>query len=76
MKKGSKSSIRERFGFAIKRRREELNMTQEEFAERAGIHRTYVSDVERGSRNICLMNIERVADALDLEIDELFRLAR
>jgi len=76
MKKRAKSSIRERFGFAVKSRREELGLTQEEFAERAGIHRTYISDVERGGRNIGLLNIERVADALDLSIAELLQRAK
>ena len=47
-------------------------MTQEEFAERAKIHRTYVSDIERGSRNVSLVNIEKLAAALSLSISELF----
>ena len=66
--------IRERFGDAVRARREELGLTQEELADRAGIHRTYLSDVERGSRNISLVNIERLAAALSLRPSELFRL--
>jgi transcriptional regulator with XRE-family HTH domain len=73
-RKRGKADIRERFGFALKTRREALGLTQEDFAARAGIHRTYLSDVERGSRNICLMNIERIAAALALPLSELFRL--
>jgi transcriptional regulator with XRE-family HTH domain len=73
-RKRSKSDVRERFGFALKARREELGLTQEDLAGRAGIHRTYLSDVERGARNICLLNIERVAAALSLPLSELFRL--
>src|SRR5207248_1630980 len=57
---------RERFGFAVKVRREELGLTQEELADRAGIHRTYLSDIERGFRNPSLLNIERLAAALAL----------
>lgn len=72
MKKGGDPDIRVRFGFAVKDRRESLGLTQEEFAERAGIHRTYLSDIERGSRNVSLINIERVASALSLKISELF----
>ena len=64
--------VRERFGFAVKARREELEMTQEELAHKAGIHRTYLSDVERGERNIALVNIEHLADALSLTLAELF----
>jgi len=74
MRKKGKPDIRERFGFAVKARREALGLTQEEFAEKVGIHRTYLSDVERGTRNICLMNIERVAAALTLPLAELFQL--
>jgi len=73
MKKRGKADIRERFGFAVKARREELSLTQEDLAEKAGIHRTYLSDVERGSRNVCLINIERLASALALPASELFR---
>ena len=73
-KKRNKPDIRERFGFAVKSRREELGLTQEDLAHRAGIHRTYLSDVERGSRNLSLINIERLAVALALLPSELFRL--
>jgi transcriptional regulator with XRE-family HTH domain len=72
MGKRSRADIRERFGFAVKDRRESLGLTQEEFAERAGIHRTYLSDIERGTRNVSLVNIERVALALSISISELF----
>ena len=73
MKKGSKPDIRIRFGFAVKDRREALGLTQEEFADKAGIHRTYISDIERGKRNVSLINIERVAKALSLKTSELFQ---
>jgi transcriptional regulator with XRE-family HTH domain len=72
MRKRAKPDVRERFGFSVKTRREDLGLTQEEFAERARIHRTYLSDVERGQRNISLLNIERVAAALNLTMSELF----
>jgi transcriptional regulator with XRE-family HTH domain len=74
MKKQKKGDIRERFGFAIKTRREALNLTQEDLADKAGVHRTYLSDIERGSRNVSLINIERLAAALAMSISELFRL--
>jgi transcriptional regulator with XRE-family HTH domain len=72
-KRRAKGDIRERFGFAVKMRREELGLTQEDLADRAGIHRTYLSDMERGSRNVSLINIERVAAALALLLSELFQ---
>jgi transcriptional regulator with XRE-family HTH domain len=65
--------IRERFGDAIRRRREELGLTQEDLAERAKIHRTYLSDVERGTRNLSLVNIERLALALSTKLSTLFQ---
>jgi transcriptional regulator with XRE-family HTH domain len=74
MKNRKKSDIRERFGFAVKVRREELGLTQEDLADRANIHRTYLSDVERGTRNLSLVNIEQMAEALSMSMSELFRL--
>ena len=71
-KKKNPPDIRERFGFAVKSRREELGLTQEDLADRAQIHRTYLSDIERGSRNLSLINIERLAKALKLSISQFF----
>jgi transcriptional regulator with XRE-family HTH domain len=73
-KRRSTADIRERFGFAVKIRREELQLTQEDLADKASIHRTYLSDIERGSRNVSLINIDRLASALSLAISELFSL--
>jgi transcriptional regulator with XRE-family HTH domain len=71
-KRKNSPDIRERFGFAVKSRREELALTQEDLAEQAHIHRTYVSDIERGSRNVALINIERLANALNVSLSQLF----
>jgi len=73
-KRRSSADIRERFGFAVKVRREELGLTQEDLAHKAGIHRTYLSDVERGTRNLSLINIELLASSLSMPISELFKL--
>jgi transcriptional regulator with XRE-family HTH domain len=72
-RKAAKPDIRERFGFAVRSQRETLGLTQEELAEKAGIHRTYLADIERGKRNLALINIERLAAALSLSLSELFR---
>jgi transcriptional regulator with XRE-family HTH domain len=64
--------IRERFGLAVRTRREELGLNQEALAEAAGFHRTYLSDVERGARNPSRVVIERFAAALKLSLAELF----
>ena len=73
-KKRLTPDIRERFGDAVRHRREVLGLTQEDLAEKAHIHRTYLSDIERGSRNVSLINIERVAAGLSLKISEVFQL--
>jgi CheY-like chemotaxis protein len=59
-------------GMAIKTERSVLGISQEELAERAGLHRTYVSDVERGARNPSIASIEKLAQALKLSISALF----
>jgi len=71
----NRRAIRERFGDAVRRRRRELGLSQEGLAERAHLHRTYLSDVERGNRNPSLESITRIAAALDLEPSALLRLA-
>lgn len=59
-------------GMAIKTERCVLGISQEELAERAGLHRTYVSDVERGARNPSIVSIEKLAQALQLSVSTLF----
>lgn len=71
-KRTAKADIRVRFGVALKSRREELGLTQEDLAERAHIHRTYLSDIERGARNVSLVNIEYLATAVELSLALLF----
>lgn len=60
------------FGTCVKAWRKKLGISQEELAERADLHRTYVSDVERGARNLSLESIIRVARALRIPVAELF----
>ncbi len=59
------------FGRAVRRRRLELEFTQETFAVKAGLDRTYVSGVERGLRNVSLRNIGVIATALEVSIPAL-----
>lgn len=66
------TNIKHCFGRAVTKRRHELGISQEEFADRAGLHRTYVSDIERGERNPSLVNIEKLAQALELSLSDLF----
>jgi len=60
------------FGVSVKVWRELRGLSQEKLAERAELHRTYVSDIERGARNVSLKNITRLAKALDVSIAALF----
>ena len=64
--------IRLRFGQAIRKRRRKLGVSQEEFADICGLDRTYVGGIERGERNIALVNIEKIAKAFKLSMSELF----
>ena len=58
---------------AIRRIREEQGINQEEAAERCGLHRTYYSGIERGLRNVSLVNIEKVSKGLRTSLPELFK---
>lgn len=59
-------------GRAVRQRRQELGISQEELGYRAGLHRTYIGDIERGSRNLTFLNFLRLARALEIEPPELF----
>ena len=62
-------------GLAIKAQRGSLGISQEELAYRAGLHRTYISDVERGARNPSIESIEKLASALEVSLSILFEQA-
>ncbi len=59
------------FGRAVRRLRVGREWSQERLAEEAGLHRTYIGDVERGLRNISLVNIDRLASALGVDMATL-----
>jgi transcriptional regulator with XRE-family HTH domain len=58
-------------GTVIAVHRVSMKLTQDEFADRAGLHRTYISDVERGTRNISLKTLQRLAKALNVNTFDL-----
>ena len=64
-------SILMSFGLSLKKIRLKKNLSQEELAYQSGLHRTYISSVERGERNISLINIVHIANALEASLDEL-----
>lgn len=65
--------IRFKFGRAVRQRRSRMRLSQEAFADLCGLDRTYVGGIERGERNVALVNIEKIAKAFRISISELFR---
>jgi len=64
--------IIQHFGHVIRELRRERHMSQEELANLSGLHRTYITDIERGSRNVSLKNISRLAAAFEVPLTEIF----
>lgn len=60
------------FGCNLRKYRTKMGLSQEAFAEKCGLHRTYISAIERCRRSIALENIQRIADALEIETYKLF----
>lgn len=63
--------ILKRFGAKVRHYRNLLGLSQEKFAEKANVHRTYIGTVERGETNITLVNVCKLANALEVEISKL-----
>lgn len=66
------SNIKENIGLRIKDLRSKTGISQEELALRAGLDRTYINSVENGRRNISIVNIEKIALALNSSIKTFF----
>ena len=66
-----KKQILVKFGNRIREERVKQNLSQEELASRAQVHRTYIGMIERAEKNITLENIEKIARALRININEL-----
>jgi two-component system, response regulator len=64
--------IQKRLGASVKNWRSRLKLPQDELARRSGFNRSYISDVERGSRNISIKGVEKLADALGISVATLF----
>ena len=64
--------ITQKFGNRIKEIRQELGISQEELSYRSELHRTYISSIELGKRNVSLVNIEKLAKSLGCEITDFF----
>ena len=66
-----KSELLIKFGESVRDTRKALGLTQEELADKADVHRTYIGMIERAEKNITLINIGKIAAALDIDIIEL-----
>lgn len=64
-------TLAERFGTLVRRLRRERGFSQEEFAFRVGLHRTYMGDIERGEKNVTLMTADKLARGLGLTLATL-----
>ena len=65
------AKILEKFGERVREERLKQGLSQETFAEKAGVHRTYIGMIERAEKNITLINIEKIAKALEIPLCEL-----
>jgi transcriptional regulator with XRE-family HTH domain len=66
------NDIRKKFGARVRQLRTEQGWSQEGFADKCGLHRTYVGAIERGEQNISLMNIAKIATTLRVSLATLF----
>lgn len=67
-----KNPILVQFGYRVRQLRQQQGISQEELAERAGVHRTYVGMIERAEKNITLLNIEKVCAGLGIPLARFF----
>ena len=69
----SKHKILNIFGENVRKYRNKLEISQEELADRAGLHRTYIGMNKKKEKNITLINIEKIANALEVKIEDLLK---
>lgn len=67
------SKTLKKFGDRVREERRKRNLSQEQLAGKAGVHRTYIGMIERAEKNITLENIQKIASALDIKLSDIFR---
>jgi transcriptional regulator with XRE-family HTH domain len=72
-RKDSEEAIKEAFGQCVRELRSAKGLSQEALALACDLDRTYIGGIERGERNVSLVNIQRIADALGVGVRELFK---
>lgn len=73
MTKKTQNDSQQNFGDNMRKRRLALNISQEELSFRAGLHRNYISDVERGTRNVSIKAMEKIAQGLETSLYKLLK---
>lgn len=68
-----KKEVLIKFGKKVRKERTKLGLSQEQLAARAKVHRTYIGMIERAEKNITLENIEKIANALKIQIVDFFK---
>lgn len=68
-----KKDILKKFGEKVREERLKKKLSQEQLADLAGVHRTYIGMIERAEKNITLENIEKIANALKIKVSEIFK---
>ncbi len=68
------ADVRKTFGDRVRQLRQAKGISQEDLAEKAGLDRTYISSIERGKRNVSLLNIERLAKSLEVKPHQLLQI--
>lgn len=61
-------------GKQVKIERKKINLSQEEFAYKVGLHRTFIGDIENGKRNISISTLQKITEAINMNISEFFSL--
>lgn len=62
----------QRLGDHLRKRREDRGLTQDQLAQQCGLHRTFIGSVERGERNIAVLNLRKIAQVLRVSLSEMF----
>jgi len=75
VKDQNQQKVLKKLGMAIQNERKKLGYSQEAFAHQCDLHRTYMGAIERGERNISLLNIRKISKALNRKISEFFSMA-
>ena len=68
-----KPDILLKFGSRVRELRNKIGLSQEQLSFKADLHRTYIGMIERGEKNITLINIQKLADALEVDVTELLK---